>query len=157
MKERDDKKRKESEHEKVQVKEIFNELEALKQQVIEFENNYKRALADYQNLQKRVQEEKSEWIKTANGNLIVELLPALDHLDTALKGAEESGQHSPWLKGVEMTASEFRRVLEEQGLEPVQVEKFDPRIHEVIEARESPEVIILDVFHISYTPNSRLT
>ena len=64
MKERDDKKRKESEQEKVE--EIFNELESLKQQVEEFQNNYKRALADYQNLQKRVQEEKSEWIRSGN-------------------------------------------------------------------------------------------
>src|SRR5215469_10331913 len=81
MKERDDKKRKESEQEK--VAEIFSELEALKQQVKEFENNYHRALADYQNLEKRVREEKSEWVKSANREVILRILPVLDTLNLA--------------------------------------------------------------------------
>src|SRR6266567_4653261 len=110
------------------------EVDALKDLSSQLEDKYKRALADYQNLQKRVQEEKSEWIKTANGDLIIQLLPALDHLETALKGAKESEQQSPWLQGVEMTVAELRRVLEEEGLHPVQVEKFDPNLHEVVEA-----------------------
>jgi len=107
-------------------------------------------------LQKRVQEEKVEWIKTANGNLIIQLLPALDHLETALKGAKEKGEQSSWLQGVEMTIVELRKVLEEEGLQPVQVEKFDPNLHEVVQATEGPEGAIEDVFQMGYTLNGKL-
>jgi molecular chaperone GrpE len=154
----DDKQKKVEEIEEVETEETVSkqEFDALKDLASQLEDKYKRALADYQNLQKRVQEEKVEWIKTANGNLIIQLLPALDHLETALKGAKESAQQSPWLQGVEMTVAELRRVLEEEGLHPVQVEKFDPNLHEVVEATEGPEGAIEDVFQMGYTLNGKL-
>jgi len=154
----DDKQKKVEETEEVETEETVSkqEFDALKDLAAQLEDKYKRALADYQNLQKRVQEEKIEWIKTANGNLIIQLLPALDHLETALKGAKESTQQSPWLQGVEMTVAELRRVLEEEGLHPVQVEKFDPNVHEVVEATDGPEGAIEDVFQMGYTLNGKL-
>jgi len=152
----DDKQKEEEKIDEPEDKDTVDESEDLKQQIEDVENKYKRAIADYQNLQRRVQEEKSEWIKTANGNLIIRLLPALDHLETALKGAKESGQQSSWLQGVEMTVAELRRVLEEEGLHPVQVEKFDPNIHEVVKATEGPEGTIEDVYQMGYTLNGKL-
>jgi len=158
MSKQNDQQKKDEELEEVVTEEAVSqeEFDALKELASQSEDKYKRALADYQNLQKRVQEEKGEWIKTANGNLIIQLLPALDHLETALKGAKESGQQSPWLQGVEMTVAELRRVLEEEGLHPVQVEKFDPNVHEVVEATEGPEGVIEDVFQMGYTLNGKL-
>ncbi len=154
----DDKQKKVEDTDEVEAEEVVSkeEFDALKDIASQLEDKYKRALADYQNLQKRVQEEKVEWIKTANGNLIIQLLPAMDHLETALKGAKEKGEQSPWLQGVEMTVAELRRVLEEEGLHPVQVEKFDPNLHEVVEATEGPEGAIEDVFQMGYTLNGKL-
>ena len=154
----DDKQKKVEDTDEVEAEEVVSkeEFDALKDLASQLEDKYKRALADYQNLQKRVQEEKVEWIKTANGNLIIQLLPAMDHLETALKGAKEKGEQSPWLQGVEMTVAELRRVLEEEGLHPVQVEKFDPNLHEVVEATEGPEGAIEDVFQMGYTLNGKL-
>ncbi|MBI5122719.1 nucleotide exchange factor GrpE [Candidatus Roizmanbacteria bacterium] len=153
---KNDDKKKEIPEEKLEEIEETEVSDELQQKVEEFETKYKRALADYQNLQKRVQEEKSEWIKTSSMNLILRLLPALDHLETALKGAKEKGEQSGWLKGVEMTVLELRRVLEEEGLRSVQVEKFDPTVHEVVEAREGPENVIVDLFQMGYTLNGKL-
>jgi len=154
----DDKQKKVEDTDEVEAEEVVSkeEFDALKDIASQLEDKYKRALADYQNLQKRVQEEKVEWIKTANGNLIIQLLPAMDHLETALMGAKEKGEQSPWLQGVEMTVAELRRVLEEEGLHPVQVEKFDPNLHEVVEATEGPEGAIEDVFQMGYTLNGKL-
>ncbi len=42
------------------------EIAQLKTKLEESENKYKRALADYQNLEKRVRDEKSEWLKISN-------------------------------------------------------------------------------------------
>ncbi|HKC14910.1 MAG TPA: nucleotide exchange factor GrpE [Patescibacteria group bacterium] len=127
-----------------------------KQQIENLENQLKRTLADYQNLEKRVAEEKSGWIRMANKDLILRLLPTLGHLETVLKGAKDSGVQSSWLEGVKMTVEEFRKVLAEEGLEPVQTETFDPNLHEVVQVKEGPEGKILDVLEMGYKLNGIL-
>ena len=57
------------------------EMPNQEEQLAEMESNWKRALADYQNLQKRVAEEKVNFTQFANGTLIRKLLPVLDSLE----------------------------------------------------------------------------
>lgn len=126
------------------------------EEIKNIENQLKRALADYQNLEKRIAEEKSSWIKMASQDLILRLLPTLDHLQTALKGAKESGDNSSWVQGIEMAVREFRKVLEEEGLGYVQTEIFDPNFHEAVEVREGVDGSVLDVLQMGYTLNGKL-
>lgn len=122
----------------------------------EFENQLKRVLADYQNLEKRVAEEKGEWIKSANKSLILKLLPTLEHLETVLKTAKDQGESSNWLEGIEMIVKQFRETLKEEGLEPVACESFDPQLHEVVEVQNGPEGKILDILSMGYKLNGKL-
>lgn len=124
--------------------------------VAELENQVKRTLADYQNLEKRVAEEKRDWIKSANKDLILKLLPTLDHLETVLKTAKDKGENSSWLEGIVMVVKQFRQVLQEEGLEPVQTESFDPELHEVVEVQNGPEGKILDIVSMGYKLNDKL-
>ncbi len=131
----------------------------LKNEQTEFqnlENQLKRALADYQNLEKRIAEEKIDWIKLATRDFILKILPTLDHLDTALKGARDSGENSPWLNGIELAVGEFRKILQEEGLEPVLCESFDPNVHEAVGVQEGPDGKIFDVTQMGYTLNGKL-
>jgi molecular chaperone GrpE len=124
--------------------------------VQELENQVKRTLADYQNLEKRVAEERRDWIKSANKDLILKLLPTLDHLETVVKTAKDKGESSSWIEGIEMVVAQFREVLLSEGLTPVQVESFDPEMHEVVEVREGPEGKIIDVVSMGYKLNDKL-
>ena len=45
------------------------QIAELEEKIVELDNKYRRALADYQNLEKRVREERGEWIKSANQQL----------------------------------------------------------------------------------------
>ena len=72
------------------------------------ENQLKRALADYQNLEKRVFEEKSSWIKAANKNLLLRLLPGLDSLLLAQKHTQD--------EGVIISVKHFLETLEQEGV-----------------------------------------
>ena len=45
---------------------------------------YLRSQADMDNMKKRTQKEKEDWIKFANESLIKELLPALDAMEKAI-------------------------------------------------------------------------
>lgn len=124
--------------------------------VEELENQVKRTLADYQNLEKRVAEERRDWIKSASRDLILKVLPTLDHLETVLKTAKDQGENGSWLEGIKMVVEQFREVLRNEGLEPVQAESFDPELHEVVEVREGPEGKILEVVSMGYKLNDKL-
>lgn len=133
MKERDDKKGKEKE----KLEEVLSELEALKKQVLEFENNYRRALADYQNLEKRVREEKSEWIQSANKELILRILPVLDTLMLAQQHIED--------QGLQVSVQQFLDTLKIEGVIKIETvgHEFDPHLMECIttEAGEANKVL----------------
>src|SRR3989339_557833 len=50
-----------------------------------FEHRYKRALADYQNLVKRSTEERMEFIKYSNEQILLEILPVYENLKISWK------------------------------------------------------------------------
>ena len=110
-----------------QVDKLKKETEVLKQQVEEFKNKYLRALADYQNLEKRIAEEKFEIIKNANKHLILGLLPFLGNLEKAEIFIKD--------QGLKMTKDHLFGILKEIGLEEIEVlnKEYDPIFAEVIE------------------------
>lgn len=98
-----------------------------KDKVAELENNWKRALADYRNLEKRVAEEKETVIRFANSILILKLLPTLDNLELTFGHSKD--------KGTEMIIKEFKKTLEEEGVKEIEAEgkNFDAEIMEAVE------------------------
>lgn len=88
------------------------EYETVKTQAEQFEGLSKRMTADYQNLQRRVAEEKSHWIRTANKDLLLKLLPVLDTLILANKHIND--------KGLELSIDQFLRVLDGEGVKRIE-------------------------------------
>lgn len=101
-----------------------------------------RALAEVDNIRKRVVKEKEEAIKFAASNVLTDILPALDNLDLALEHAKGQEACKDLLVGVEMTRKLMLDALKKHGLEVVgQVgEEFDPAFHEAMGMSPSPEV-----------------
>jgi molecular chaperone GrpE len=105
----------------------------------DLENQLKRALADYSNLQKRVEQEKEQIIDFAKAILVTRFLNILDTLEAVEKtiGKESSPQVH---QGIEMTLKEFKRTLSEEGVEEIQTKgNFDPRFHEAVELVKGSE------------------
>lgn len=105
----------------------------LKKQVEDLTNRWKRALADYQNLEKRYEKEKSDFVQFANANLILKLLAVLTHLEKAAEVLKDDG--------VKLIVNEFKRVLENEGLEEIEClgKDFDPNLMEAIDLVEGGE------------------
>jgi molecular chaperone GrpE len=103
------------------------ETEKLKAQVEELTNHWKRALADYQNLERRLNQERTDFVQYANTSLITKLLLVLDHLERAQAHLKD--------EGLELALKEFRRVLAEEGLSEIEVigKEFDPQAMEAVE------------------------
>lgn len=91
------------------------------------EEKMRRYLADYQNLQRRTQEQRIEWIRSANKDLLLKLLPVLDTLLLTAQHVKD--------KGLELAISEFLKVLEKEGVEKIKTlgVEFDPRTMECVQ------------------------
>lgn len=138
MKNDDSKQKKEEIVEETEPSEVIDELDALKQQVENFENQYKRALADYQNLQKRVQDEKSEWIRSANKELLLRILTVLDTLILAYQHTQD--------KNVQVSIQQFFDVLKAEGVIKIDAvgQDFDPHLMECITTEPGEENKVLE-------------
>jgi len=87
-----------------------------------------RALADYDNLNKRVDREREDLGKIASVGIIVRLLPILDNLESAQVHLKD--------QGLAISITEFKKVLSEEGLTEVEPKKgdvFDENTMEAIE------------------------
>lgn len=93
------------------------------------EENWKRALADYQNLVKRVESEKKDFIRFANMNLLAKLIPVLDILDLAAKHSADPG--------IKMAVAQFREVLSSENVQEISPKPGDPFDHELHECLET--------------------
>lgn len=108
-------------------------LTACQEQVAQFENLYKRALADYQNLEKRVRDDRGEWIKAANRELLSRLLPVLDTLEMANKHIDN--------QGLKLSVQQFLDALKNEGVDRIETigKEFDPHCMECFETVEGKE------------------
>ncbi len=126
------------------------EKETLANKCAELENNWKRALADYRNLQKRVEEEKLDFVQYANSNLIRRLLPVLDNLDMLGKHINDIG--------LQMIAKELRQILEDEGLVEIEAlnKDYDVNTMEAIEMINGDKNKVLEVNQKGYFFKNKL-
>lgn len=140
-----------------QLERLQRELEELKISFERSNDQLKRAVADYHNLEKRVHEGRSELSSWASAELIKRILPTLDHLEKALEGSNEQDRASGWFKGVEMSVKQLKQTLKEEGLEEIPIESgFDPALHEAVDIRDGEENRILEVVEKGYNLNGKV-
>jgi molecular chaperone GrpE len=109
-------------------------VEQLRRELDEKHDRYLRALADVENVKRRAQRERDEYLRYANESLIRDLLPVLDNFDRALDAARQRGEAASMIAGIELIQRELMKVLEKFGLERYSAlgATFDPARHEAV-------------------------
>lgn len=105
--------------------------EVLQKQCDEYLAGWKRALADYENLQKQNAQLRADDRRRIVINLAHELLPVVDNFDQAMKHAPADVDKN-WFAGVSHIARQFESVLAFLGMAPIDAvgKIFDPHEHE---------------------------
>lgn len=124
------------------------ELEELKRQLEDRQDRLMRALAETENVRRRGQRDREDYVKYANETVLRDLIPVLDNFDRALAAARSGGESGTVVSGVELIQRELLRVLEKHGLTRYSAagERFDPTRHEaiarVISSEQAPGTVV---------------
>jgi molecular chaperone GrpE len=97
-----------------------------------------RKQAEIENVRKRVEREKEDFLQHATAGLVRALLPTLDSLERGLKHREQDVP-AKFYEGLELIHRELLEVLKRAGLEAVESEGkiFDPHVHQAVETVEA--------------------
>lgn len=126
-----------------------DETRELKEKIEDLENQLKRAVADYRNQEMRFDEEKREYIKFANRDILLRLIPAFDTLFLAEKFISD--------EGIKLTLRHLHDVLRDVGVERVDTGgMFNAELMEAVAAEIGEENKVLEEMRPGYTLNGKL-
>jgi len=116
----------------------------------DWEEKYKRALADYQNLEKRTQENRREWILSSNRELLLRVLPVLDTLTMAMQHSDD--------KSLAVSVQQFLNILKSEGVAKIETvgQEFNPHLMEAVATDEGEDGIVLAEIQSGYTIHDKL-
>ena len=112
----------------------------------DWQDQYLRKAADFENYRKRMIREKQEAIDYANSNLLLDLVQVLDDFDRAIDAGKTQGgeaANNAFVEGVVMIKNQMVSMLSSKyGLSyyPAKGEAFDPNLHEAVSMIQSPDV-----------------
>jgi len=153
----------------------YEELRTLARERDEFLRRLQRAVADYQNLQKRIERSRESAQEVAVRALAEEMLPLADGLARALEAARWTKGAQPVVDGLVLVEREFYAALAKFGVRPIKAvgQRFDPQWHEAVMQEVVPDApantvvrevkkgfllgeAVLRPAQVVVTPNSRL-
>lgn len=146
-----------------ELKSLYKQIEEKDAQYEKVHSQYLRALADYDNLNKRTKSEKNRIIKQANEKILLKLIGLADTFEKAEKelATPDSITLKKAIDGFKTVHQQFSTILKSEGVEKISSlgEKFDPNFHEVIFVKpdsNNDEDTILEEIQVGYILNSKL-
>ncbi|MBC7217193.1 MAG: nucleotide exchange factor GrpE [Candidatus Caldatribacterium sp.] len=126
---------------KVALEEEKRKVSEKEQLISEYLNDLKRVKADFDNFRKREMLYRQQFVKSANRDLILKILPVLDDFEKALLEGQKNEVNAAFLQGVELIYRKLLSVLEKEGVQPIETknQKFDPKYHEAVATVSLPE------------------
>lgn len=115
----------------------------IKGQVTVWKEKYTRLYADFENFRKRNAKERIVFLRTANEELIVSLLPVLDDLERARLSIQKTDKTTA--KGFALIEEKFSQILTQRGLSVMETKKgdaMDIECQAVISQMETPDMAL---------------
>lgn len=137
------------------------DIEALKEEVKKYKEQYLRVLADSENFKKRIDEERIRERKYGSQRVLEKLIPSIDIFDKAVNMQTDDEKLKNFLIGFEMINNNLKQTLSEEGVKKIKAvgEKFDPRYHHAVETEwnsDYEEDVILSEMQTGYMYKDRV-
>ena len=131
------------EQEEQSVDRLEQLLESERKRSEDYLSRLKYLQADLENFKKRSEREAEQVKSFCIERLVIQLLDVIDELELAVKNGEISTSPDSLIEGVEMTLKKLRKVLEQEGVTPIdnpEGKVFDPSKHNAIAVVEQGDV-----------------
>ncbi len=150
------------EQEEQSVDRLEQLLECERKRSEDYLNKLKYLQADLENFKKRSEREAEQVKNYCVERLVTQLLDVVDELELAVRNGEISTSPESLIEGVEMTLKKLRKVLEQEGVIPIENPEgsvFDPSRHNAIAVVEQDDVadgIVHEEIRKGYTMRGRV-
>lgn len=130
---------KESDESELTVDKLKSMLEEQRQKAKEFEDKYKRALADFQNLERKTQSDIENGVNSKIDKFMLDFLSIYDDFVRAKDAFANSNVDT---KGLEFILNNMDSLLKKFDVTPIDAlgEVFDPKLHEAISVKQDPQL-----------------
>ncbi|MEK7189079.1 MAG: nucleotide exchange factor GrpE [Patescibacteria group bacterium] len=136
-------------------------LEELRTQADEYLAGWKRAQADYQNLEKEYAKRMASIAEYAAADIIARFLPVIDNFELALSHMPKDVRGSEWARGLLQVQKERDETFAAMGIARILSDgaHFDPHLHEAVGYEPSdtvPDGHIIKEAQVGYKMEGRL-
>jgi molecular chaperone GrpE len=149
-----------AEEERSAIAAAEQKLQSVMSDLEELKDRHRRKLAEFENMRKRTEREKSEYLRTTLGKFVGDFLTISDDFDRALAHATPEETASDFGQGVSLIQRKLAELWRKYGLVEVDTSgTFDPNVHEAVATEASEDVpkdTILEVMRKGYLLNDKL-
>jgi molecular chaperone GrpE len=137
-------------------------IEELSQKTIELQDKYIRLSAEFDNYRKRTLKEKSELIRSANEELLKDILPVVDDFERGIDFIDKSQDLEALRTGIHLIYSKFSDFLKQEGLKEIEAKEqvFNLEFHEALTKIPAPSEElkgkVMDVIEKGYMLNEKV-
>lgn len=137
---------------------LASENAELQKEKAELRDLLQRRQAEFENVRRRAERERSELFDFATMDVVKALLPVLDDFERALKVESSDKEYA---RGMELIYQRLFEALSKLGLEPIanDVPLFNPHIHhavEMVDTKDHADQTILEEYQRGYYFKGRL-
>ncbi len=139
-----------------------DKIKELEEKINELNDRYLRLVAEYDNYRKRTLKEKTELIKTAGEDTLINFLPVMDNIDRAKKSVDEAKDIEAVKEGINLIYKHLYNFLKERGIKEIKAvgEVFDTDLHEALTkvpaAEDDMKGKVVDVIEKGYKMNDKV-
>ncbi len=148
-------------------KKLFNKkcknCEKNENQSLEYKAGWQRAQADYKNLQKEIEEKRSELLRWSKEQILGDFIPVYDNFKKAFASRKETDDKEieNWAKGIEYIMKQFGDILKAHNIEEIETvgQEFNPEFHEAMSEENSEEFeegVIIREIDAGYTMKEKV-
>ena len=137
------------------------EIEELKQKVLDLQNKVMYSQAELINYRKRSEERQQELLKYKNEDLLLDLTDMIDNLDRAVAVKVESEESKKIQTGISMVGNQFKEILKKYGVIEIDAldQPFDSNCMDAMMIdcqKDKPDEIVLAVIRKGYIYKDRV-